>query len=94
MDFTKRRARLPINIKMLQIENKTSHWFKQYEKNFNYQIKFLPKNTSLSVNLVITPQRLVLHQLTPPIQAWVIENKHSITLHQEIFKVLWNILPN
>jgi sugar-specific transcriptional regulator TrmB len=92
MDFTERRAKLPINIKMLQIESKTSRWFKQYEKNFNYQIKFLPKDTNLTVNLVITPQKLVIHQLTPPISAWVIENKSSIELHTQLFNVIWNLL--
>jgi len=92
-DFIKRRAKLPIRIRMLQIDTPTSRWFKKYEKNFNYTIKFLPKGTELTTNLVVIPEMLVIHQIIPPIMAMVVENKSVIQLHRQLFEVIWQSLP-
>jgi sugar-specific transcriptional regulator TrmB len=91
-DFARRRAKLPINIRMLQIDTPVARWYKKYEANFNFKIKFLPKNTELVTNLVIIPEMLVIHQLTPPVMAMVIDNKSAIQLHQQLFEIIWNTL--
>lgn len=94
MDFSRRRAKLPIHIRMLQVLSPEAEWFKKYEKNFNLQIKFLPENLiSMPTNLVVIPKMLVIHQIIPPISATVIENKSAISLHQQLFKIIWNSLP-
>ena len=93
-NFTERRAKLPIKIRMLQTDTEVSREYKKYEKNFNYKMRFLPAKTTLTTNLVITPQKVVIHQLTPPIMAIVIENKSIIQMHQEIFEVIWNTMPD
>lgn len=94
MDFSRRRAKLPINIRMLQVYSPEAEWFKKYEKNFNLKIKFLPKNlTSLVTNLVVIPKMLVIHQIVPPISAMVIENKSAIMLHRQLFEIIWDSLP-
>lgn len=95
MDFSKRRAKLPIDIRMFQTNNPKSRWFKKHEKNFNLKIKFLPKNiTEMATNLVIIPKMLVIHQIIPPISALVIENKSAIQLHRQLFEILWQTLPD
>ena len=88
--FTERRAKLPINIRMLQVDTEVAREYKKYEKNYNYTMKFLPPRTNLTTNLVITPQRVVIHQLTTPIMAIVIENKSVIQMHRETFEIMWN----
>lgn len=94
MDFSRRRAKLPINIRMLQVYSHEAEWFKKYEKNFNLKLKFLPKNlTNLITNLVVIPKMLVIHQIIPPISAMVIENKSAIVLHQQLFEIIWKSLP-
>ena len=90
LDFTERRAKLPIRIHMLQVDTPTSRRFKKLEKNFNYNMRFLPKGLEYNTNLVITPKILVIHQLTPPIMALVIENKSIIQFHYQMFEALWN----
>jgi len=93
LDFTRRRAKLPINIRLLLQDTPTAREFKQYEKNYNFKIKILPKSTQLTTNLVIIPQRVVIHQLTPPLVAIIIENKSVIQMHKEMFEIMWNSIP-
>jgi len=91
-DLRERRAKLPIKVKVLISDSGTEEGqdFKKYEKNYNLKAKFLPTNTKLTTNLVITPQRVLIHQLEPPIMAIIIENKSTIKMHQELFDVMWN----
>lgn len=94
MNFSRRRAKLPIRIRMLQVPSPEAGWFKKYEKNFNLQIKFLPKDFSvLTTNLVVIPKMLIIHQIIPPVSAMVIENKSAIMLHQQLFELIWQSLP-
>src|SRR5205823_4813454 len=51
--FAERRAKLPINIRMLQVDTPVAQEFKKLEKNLNYKMKFLPIGTNLITNLVI-----------------------------------------
>lgn len=97
--FTKlreKRSRLPIKVRVLiaDPETKEGQDFKKYEKNFNLQAKFLPAKTKLTTNLVVTPQKVLIHQLEQPIMAIVIENKSTIKMHQEMFEVMWNSIPD
>jgi sugar-specific transcriptional regulator TrmB len=88
-DFLERRAKLNIDIRMLLQDSKTAQEFKKFQKNFNLQLKILPSRTSLVTNLVITPQKVVIHQLINPLSAIVIENKSTIQMHQQLFEIIW-----
>lgn len=91
-DLQNRRAKLPIKIRILMAdpENEESQNLKKYERNFNLKAKFLPLGTKLTTNTVITPQRVLIHQMEPPVMAIVIENKSTIKTQQELFEVMWN----
>ncbi len=95
-DFRERRAKLPIKTRLLisDSDSQEGQDFKKYEMNFNLKTKFLPIGTKLSTNLVITPQRVLIHQLDQPIMAIVIENKSTIKMHQELFEVMWNSIKD
>ena len=87
-NFLKKRGKLNIKVKMLlQDSLYTRKYLKS--KQPNEQIKILPKGTDLNTNLVITPQKVVIQQLNPPIMAMVIENKSIIKMHSELFQILW-----
>jgi sugar-specific transcriptional regulator TrmB len=92
-DFIERRAKLPIRIRMLMQDSATAREFKKFERNYHMQTKILPPETFLVTNVIITPQRVVIHQLIPPISAIVIENKSTIQLHQQLFEVIWQSIP-
>ena len=89
-DFTFRRSKLPIEIKLLLEVDDEALWFKKYEKNLNAEVRFLPKETKLKTNLVITPQRVFFHQLVEPAVGITIENQEMIKMQQEFFNVMWN----
>lgn len=90
-ELRERRAKLPIRIRMLTTdpENEETQYITKYQKNFNMEIKALPAETKLTTNMVITPQRILIHQFVQPILAIVIENKSTIKTHQELFEVMW-----
>lgn len=92
LDFLNRRAKLPINIRMMFLDSTLARKWKSLEKNFNSKVKILPTNTKLNTNLVITPQRVFIHQLIEPIIGIVIENKSVIQMHKEMYEVIWNSL--
>lgn len=90
--FLRRRAKLNITIRLLLIDSPFAKKHQQIQKVYNETIKTLPKNTKFKVNLVITPERIAIHQLTLPIMAIVIENKSIITMLQQLFEVIWELL--
>ena len=93
-DFTERRAKLPINIRLLSQDSPAAREFAKFARNYNMQIKFLPEGTDLITNLVVIPERVVMHQLVPPISATVIENQSVIQMHQQCFEIMWNSIPD
>ena len=93
MNFTARRAKLNISIRMLLVDCPEAREFKKVGPNYNFKAKLLPEGMQLTTNLVVIPRRVVIHQLTPPIMAIVIENKSVIQFHRETFEMLWKSLP-
>ncbi|MSU75310.1 MAG: hypothetical protein EXS55_02245 [Candidatus Magasanikbacteria bacterium] len=89
LDFTKRRAKLNIKIRLLLQDSPPAREHQRLQKIFNEHIKILPPGTSLNTNLVIIPRRVVIHQLVPPINAIVIENPSVIRMHREMFEIMW-----
>ncbi len=90
-DLRDRRSKLPIRVRILVTdpENEESKKILQFQRNFNMEARALPPETKLTTNIVITPQRILIHQLERPIMAIVIENKSTIKTHQELFEVMW-----
>ncbi|MBI4363385.1 MAG: hypothetical protein HY545_00875 [Candidatus Doudnabacteria bacterium] len=94
LDFTKRRAKLPIKIRLLLQDTPDAREFQKKGKLYNFTIKILPPETKLNTNLVVIPQRALIHQLTPPIIAIVIENKSVIQMFREMFEIMWKAIPD
>lgn len=88
-DFSYRRAKMPIKIRLLVQDTETGREWLRLEKNFNSNMRLLPAETNLTTNLVITPQKVLIHQLTPPVLGIVIGNRDVIRMHTELFEVIW-----
>lgn len=88
-DFIKKRTRLQLKTRLLLQNTTLAKERKKFARNFNEQIKILPPATTLTTNLVIIPNRVIIHQLVPPIMITVIENKNIIKMHQEMFEIMW-----
>ncbi len=94
LDFLRRRAKLNINIRMLVQDSAIAREHLRIQRTLNETIRILPSQTKLTTNLVVTPQRVVVHQIIPPIFAIVIENKSIIQMHKEQFEIMWRSLEN
>ncbi len=77
-------------IKLLLVNSERARKIKRQEKNFNFTVKLLPKGKTFTSNVVITRQRLVIHQLITPTRAVVITNKSAIETQRELFYVIWD----
>lgn len=93
-DFIEKRSKLNINIRLLFPDSAIAREHKKFEKNYNEKIKILPPGTVLTTNMVIIPKLLVVHQLTPPIMAIVIENKSAIQMQRELFDIIWKSISD
>lgn len=89
LDFTKRRAKLNIKIRILAQDSPVAREHKKMEKIFNEQIKIMPEEYKLTTNMVIIPHRVVINQITPPILAMVIENESIVKMNRELFEMIW-----
>jgi sugar-specific transcriptional regulator TrmB len=93
LDFTKRRGKLNINIRILMQESPLAHEHKRLERNFNETVKIMPPEYKLTTNMVIIPHRVVINQLTPPLLAMVIENEGIVKMNRELFEMIWKSIP-
>ncbi len=89
--FVERRAKLNIDIRLLFPNSEKAQESKRFERNWNQQVKILPEGTSLTTSLIVTPQKVVIHQYDPD-SAIVIQTKGAIQLQKEIFEIMWNSL--
>ncbi|MEK7068855.1 MAG: helix-turn-helix domain-containing protein [Patescibacteria group bacterium] len=90
--FIERRAQKYRDVRLILLDEKMAREHKKFERNFNERIRFLPAGTQMDINVVITKDTLVLHQLKTPIHALVIKTRTIIESHKNIFEVLWKRL--
>lgn len=88
--FIEKRAKLPINIRLILTDTPAAHEAKKFERNFNEVVKILPKETSLSTNLIVTPHKVIIHRLLEPISALVLTDPTIIQMHKESFEIMWS----
>lgn len=91
--FSERRAKVFDNAKILLTDSERARYVKQFERNFNQEVKILPDGTELSTSLIVTPKRLVIHQYVPIASAIVIQTKSAIQMQKELFEIIWKTLP-
>ena len=87
--FIERRVKSNLNVRTLILDSTSARHYKEREKSTNQSIKFLPSDTKLSANLVITPHRVVITQTIAPIMSIVIENKNIVEMQREQFDIVW-----
>lgn len=93
-NFIKKRSKLNIDIRTILEDSTIARKHKRLQKNYNEKIKILPHGKTLTTNLIITPQKVVIHQLSPSISAIVIETKSIIKMHKELFEIVWSSIKD
>lgn len=90
--FVEKRSKMNVDMRLLSTDSEDARRSKQFEKNFNQKVKILPEGTSLSTSLIVTPQKVVIHQYNLPISAIVIQTKSAIQLQKEMFEIMWSAI--
>lgn len=88
--FIEKRAELNLNIRLLFTKSSIAEKHKQFERNFNQAVKFLPDKTKLSTNLIITKHKVIIHRLEEPYKAIVIDDPLVVEMHKASFEVMWD----
>lgn len=89
--FIQKRAKLPLNIRLLLQDNQHAQTFKQKQNDYNETIKILPKHVDININMVITKNKTIIVQLNNPIFALVIENQSLVEMNRVMFELIWDI---
>lgn len=88
-DFASRRARRNVCLRVLSVHS--AHAAKKARgEEYAGKMRLLPVDMKITTNLVITPQCVVFHQLEPPIEAIMLNNRSVINLQKEMFEMIWN----
>ncbi|MBX9685307.1 MAG: hypothetical protein K2X27_01320 [Candidatus Obscuribacterales bacterium] len=87
-DFASRRDRKLVNLRVLTVHS--AHAAKRINSDvYIDRMRMLPVDMKITTNLVITPQCVVFHQLEPPVEAIMLNNRSVIHLHREMFELIW-----
>lgn len=92
-DFLKLRKKKRISSKMILENNEVGICHQKIQHEFFSKIKLLPSQKELTTDLVITPHKILIHQLVGRPLAIIIENKNIVQMHKEIFETLWEFIP-
>jgi len=89
-NHVEKRVNLGLKIQLLFVDSPVARKRKEFERNYNEEIRMLPQDANIHVDMVITPYKLVIFQLYEPMVALVIENQSMINVQKELFELLWN----
>ncbi len=89
-EYIEKRAKLNIQTRLLFQDSPTAREHKKFERNFNQAIRLLPEGTSLNVDMLLLPHKLIVIDLASPLTTLVIENTSMIELHKNMFKLIWD----
>ncbi|MEA2007220.1 MAG: helix-turn-helix domain-containing protein [Patescibacteria group bacterium] len=87
--FISKRSKKMIDSRMLLQDAEIAIRYKRNWKLYKVRVKLLPEDVKLSINLTITPKKIIIHQLVAPAMAIVIENKNVVKMNKEMFELIW-----
>ncbi len=90
--FIENRVKYRLKLRAILQNTPDGQHYKEIENQTTMIIKFLPKGTTLSANMVVTPYRVIITQIAPPIITVVIENKSIVQMQKEQFEIMWQAL--
>jgi len=88
--FLDKRKKAGVLTRVLLLDSPKAQELKKFEKNYYEEARILTEGTTLSTNLLITPDTILVQQVQPPVFGLRIENKSLIQMHREMFDLIWN----
>ncbi len=89
--FIERRARKQLDTRIIFEESERGKLNKKMEQAWNQKVRLTAH--PLDAKIIVTPQRYVVHDFSPPLVTIVIENKNIIQTQLELFRYIWDTLP-
>ena len=93
-DYIERRPRRALDVRAIFQDSEQAQRYKEMERVVRAKIKIFSRPISLSVDMIVCPQRLILHNFAPPITTAVIEHEDIINFHLNLFRYMWDSLPD
>jgi len=89
MSFMQRRIVKKPNARLLYMDSPIAREHQEFAMRAGQQARFLPADTKIDVDIILTDFKLVLLELTNPPRAIVIENEVTLRAIKELFNILW-----
>lgn len=89
--FIERRARKQLDFRIIFPDSERGRYNKKMAGAWNQKVRLVPH--TIVTDMVVTPQRYVTHDFTPPITTVVIENESIIKNQLQLFRYIWDTLP-
>lgn len=88
-NFIIKRAKQKFDLKLILQDTAIAR--KTIEKQGEQRnIKLLPPNYELNVNMIVLPNKVIMIQTKEPLIALVIDNEHIVEMNKILFEVIWN----
>lgn len=88
-EYIEERAKIGCKTRLISQDSPTAQDRVKFQKNYNEEVKIFDKSVSLDIDVVLTPNKLIIVDLLPPLTTLVIENKSIIELQKQMFNILW-----
>lgn len=87
--FLEKRAKKGVRVRSLFVPSAAGQYIAEHADNYLQTVRLLPKGTELSMNMIITEDKVVMHQLVEPVFAVITKNASIVSLHRQVFDMLW-----
>lgn len=89
--FIERRARKQLDFRIIFPDSERGRYNQRMAQAWNQKVRLVPH--AIVTDMVVTPQRYVTHDFAPPITTVVIENENIVKNQLQLFRYIWNTLP-
>lgn len=90
--YQARREKKRLRSRLLLQQGTSATYTKQYEKNIGAEVRLLPAEVDLDTNLIITKDKVIIHDLRTPTTIVVIENERVVRMNKAMFEMTWQSL--
>lgn len=91
--FLEKRIKSRVNARLIVTDSERARNMKKYAKNLNSEVRILPPGATLSVDVMVLPQKATIFNLDEPLSAVSLENEAMIQMHKQLFEIIWTSLP-
>lgn len=88
-EYIEERAKLPCKTRLISQDSDLAREHQKFQRNYNEEFKIFDSSVSLSIDMVLVPNKLIIVDLLPPLTTLVIENRNIIELQKQMFEIIW-----